>query len=226
MKLSHALTTLLLLIGSSTYAGSYTFQGHVVDNHIATNTIGPDEDFIPTPVPAPDSMAVRLDYSSAGINYGISVGDLTVTTSGFTTTYSGSPWAPLGTINILGPAPSYYVWPDFGGWFVVPTTMLTVTAPPPGQGPDSITMYGYLPLGHDTGGDSSTVQIFAPNGTLTNSTDLPATLNSFTGGSWQLTVGDFIRSGGPDGGLLAYTGLADGTLNVTPEPTTIVLMLI
>jgi hypothetical protein len=102
MKLSHALTALLLLTGSSAYAGStYTYFGSVVDNNIQAGvTVPPDGDIKYTPVPAPSTAEIQLGYYPGGIPYSISVGDVSVVTSGFTTTYTNDVPGDMGSISI------------------------------------------------------------------------------------------------------------------------------
>jgi hypothetical protein len=109
--------------------------------------------------------------------------------------------------------------PDWVGYSTSIITGFGVMAPPPGQGPDSMTINGAAGGGGHVPPTTGDAQILAPNGTLSSS--LPLTLNGFTaGGSFEFEAG-FLVSNSP---FTVITGTASGIL--LPEPATVILMLV
>jgi hypothetical protein len=160
-----------------------------------------------TSVPAPSSITVTIAYDPDIYPDGIS-------TSGFTTTYCDPSSIALSISGTGSPN-----WPGFSSNLI---TTLVVTAPPAGQGPDSLTIDGFVPGGPGFVASYGDVQILAPNGTLSSSLQLPVTLDAFTrGGSFDFSAAELISQADP---YSVYFGFTSGSLNATPEPATIVLM--
>jgi hypothetical protein len=188
---------------TNTHAGSITLSGQGGDgltfvDYSSVTTY--------TPIPAPTSIAVSIfDYDPSQFFSG--------GTTGHTTTYS----VPAGTVSILIVGSGSPLWPD---WFGLVTSM-TITAPQPGGGLDSIELDG-ANLYDGTGG----VIIYAPNGTLSTSS-APATLDAFQnfGMDHFGSAGFFYFGIGFLPGNEAYLGQAFGVLGV-PEPSTFVAMSI
>jgi hypothetical protein len=166
--------------------------------------------FSASPIPPPSSITVQIYYDPTVYVAG--------TTTGDTTTYQNSGFF-LGESPMFSIIGNSFLWQGFNGngplSFAPP---LTITAPPPGQGPDSMDFIASEGPAFSGYGE---VKIFAPNGTLSSSTDLPATLDAFLGHG-----GTFQFSPPQDQQALdyIYLGLATGTL--LPEPAAIVTMMI
>jgi hypothetical protein len=216
MNLSQVIKVGLMLVTVSSagdfrlYAGSttYTFEGQGGAG-LSILTQQSDGSFTSAPVPPPTSITVTIVYDPDIIFDAKS-------TSGFTTTYTNP--VPLSfTITGTG-SPD---WPDFATSKSSVST-LVVTAPPPGRGPDSMTIDGFQPPGPGEVPSTAEVQILAPNGTLSSSAQLPATLNAFTAGGSRSFTANYLISRNP---YSHYMGTTAGTLNAVPEPAAVVLML-
>jgi hypothetical protein len=159
-----------------------------------------------TPVPAPTSVWVSVDYTYQS--------GMSGTTSGDTTTFKLFPFA-------------FTIWgtgsPNWPGFEAISPYTLSVTVPTTGRGLDEIAFFGAGPFA--TSGSMGSLTIWAPLGTLSKSTELPANLDGFEqygqtnlGGEWSF--------GGADG---YYYGTARGWLGpplLAPEPGSVLLLAI
>ncbi len=170
-------------------------------------TLDSQDNLVFQPLPTPSSITVQIFYDPTLF--------AAVATSGYTTTYqyTGSTDGDSVLFSIV----SNGLWPTFSG--NVPIS-LTITAPPPGQGPDSMEFYAMQQYPVDPGYGG--VDLVAPNGTLASSLDVPTTLAAFRGPGSSF---DFTPPPQNDpGDSIGYFGLATGTL--VPEPASIVSMTI
>jgi hypothetical protein len=211
MKISHVLKSVVILIpvlsaGDLTlYAGSTTYTfGAFGGEGESIWTFQPDGTITMTPIPPPTSITVA-------INYDPNFNSLGESTSGFTTTYDN----PVFPFNITGTGS-----PNWVGFGAGVADKLVVTAPPPGQGPDSMTVFASFPDGGLSGGSAGDLTILAPNGTLSSSTEKPATLNGFrAGGSFEFVI-DLVIDQNPFTKVVGF----DVTGTLVPEPSTVVLI--
>jgi hypothetical protein len=196
----------VLLVTSGTASGQdYTFP--------ATGGAGmeygsfPPDSLVPiyTPVPAPTSVSLSINYN--GQTY------LSSQTNGDTTIFQNVPTA----VQILGVGSPY--WPNF---FSFSQEIVIVTVPTDGQGLDQITFSGLGPLGKE--GAEGGVVIEAPLGTLSTSTELPPNLDAFLqyaqtndAGLWGISALGYPYNGNA-GGLIGP--------DAAPEPGSFWLLAI
>ena len=184
-------------------AGSYTYT--------ALGGVGLSLETFPgpvfTPIPPPNHIVDSMSYNPTTGPPG------PMSTVGDTTTYTMPGFNYFGSVDGVGA-------PAWQGGFVSPggvgNGMVQITAPSAGGGSDSISFFGRGAI--DLPGLSIT--IFAPNGTLSTSTELPATLDAFlSGGNFFLNWNVGQHGNGP-----FLSGQTQGTF--VPEPSTFVLLLI
>jgi hypothetical protein len=211
MRMGLALLLVAGVADPRLYAGSTTYTWSAVGGgNLTLVTVGNDSVNYDT-LPIPGSITVQVNYNPAWFQG--------VSTSGNRTTYEYTPdylsgLPPLFSITSNGS------WPAFVAY--LPTT-LTIIAPPPGQGPDVMEFSGTEgPIFSGFG----LIDLIAPNGTLSGSSGLPATLGALyaSGGSF-----DFDPPNSGPGGIqcqYSYLGSATGTLQAVPEPAAIVCIVI
>ncbi len=156
------------------------------------------------PVPAPTSVDVSLSYTfQAGLT-GVTIGD--------TTTFNDAIFQ-LGITGTGSPT-----WPSF---FTVTGQSVSLTVPSGGQGLDMLAFSGLGDIGA-YGSSFGAINLYAPAGTLSTSTQLPADLSAFnqfamnnTGDLWGFS---------PSG--VGYLGNASGSIGTqsTPEPSSVWLL--
>jgi hypothetical protein len=183
---------------SSARSGSYTWAGSGGDGEFYYY---PDSNgnLIRYDIPPPGPLTVSIDYD-------VPQGYSSSTTSGDMSTFQQVPFV-TAYIQATGPS----LWVGFGAG----EPDVTITAPPPGGGPDTIVFQF-----NDTF-TPGFIAIYAPNGTLSTSTQLPATLTAFEHYGFNNADAGFFEFNlqFPDSGLQIF-GSAIGSLGVVPEPPT------
>jgi hypothetical protein len=194
-------------------AGSYSFTATGGSGVSLVNYDPQTQSWTSSPVPSPTSIVISMNYDpTQGYDYiQGSSGDATTFV-----VYNSQPFS----FRITGTGS-----PNWPGFFAVYAQSMTVTAPQPGGGLDTISFTGSRGPDNNFGGFS----ISAPNGTLSTSTELPDSLAAFQDyAANHPDVGNFsfdasFAQGSPpflEGNAYGLVGAA------VPEPTTLCLLSI
>ena len=184
------------------HAGSYILPGYGGGGLTVYQFDPITEQVTISSVPPPTSITVQIDYDPGGLGpeYGNS--------------YGATYYQPNFDFQISGTGSP--LWP---GYSVSLPVSVEISAPPPGGGLDQIIFqadsfaFSVAP---------GSITLYAPNGTISDATQPPATLDAFVDyGGGQFFFGVPLQPDYPE-----WTGFAFGSLGAVPEPPSIVTMSI
>jgi hypothetical protein len=194
-------------------AGSYSFTATGGSGVSLVNYDPQTQSWISSPVPDPTSIVINLNYDPTQ-GYAYILGSSAGATS--FAVYNPDTF----NFRIIGTGS-----PNWPGFYEVYPQSITVTAPPPGGGLDTIYFSGSVGPDNNFGSFS----ISAPNGTLSTSTKLPDSLAAFQDyAANHPDVGAFgFDATFAQGPLPFLEGDAYGVVGAAvPEPTTLCLLSI